>query len=34
MVEAGAGPGGTGAAFTLRFPKQLTLRPLAAADAE
>ncbi|WP_309662059.1 DUF4118 domain-containing protein [Sphingomonas sp.] len=34
MVEAGAGPAGQGAAFTLRFPKTLTLSALAVADAE
>jgi len=32
-VEAGAGPNGKGAAFTLRFPQPLTLSPVAAGDA-
>ncbi|MFS8064163.1 MAG: DUF4118 domain-containing protein [Luteimonas sp.] len=33
-IEAGAGPNGKGAAFTLRFPKSLTLDPAAAGDAD
>ena len=33
-VEAGVGSNGKGAAFILRFPKSLTLSPVAAGDAD
>jgi two-component system sensor histidine kinase KdpD len=33
-VEAGAGTNGKGAAFTLRFPQELTLSAVAAGDVE